>query len=50
MVDGLIAGVYGMNFDVTPELRWGYGQAWALGLMVVASLASLAVFRKIRWI
>ncbi len=30
-VPTLIAGVYGMNFDFMPELRWryGYAVAWA---------------------
>jgi magnesium transporter len=49
MVNALIAGIYGMNFDVIPELHWQYGYAWALGLMVAASLALWAVFRRIHW-
>jgi magnesium transporter len=49
MVDALVAGVYGMNFDRMPELHWEYGYAWALGLMAVLSFALAAVFRRIRW-
>jgi magnesium transporter len=49
MVDALVAGVYGMNFDLIPELHWAYGYAWALGLMAVLSLALAAVFRRISW-
>lgn len=49
MVDALVSGVYGMNFDIMPELHWPYGYAWALGLMVVTSLALWGLFRRIRW-
>jgi magnesium transporter len=50
MVNGLVAGVYGMNFESIPELKWQYGYAWALGLMLVASLGLLVLFRRIRWL
>jgi magnesium transporter len=49
MVNALIAGIYGMNFDVMPELHWQYGYAWALGLMIIATLALWILFRRIRW-
>jgi magnesium transporter len=49
MVNSLIAGIYGMNFDVIPELRWQYGYPWALALMAISSLALWIVFRLIRW-
>jgi magnesium transporter len=49
MVDALVAGVYGMNFDTIPELHWAYGYAWALGLMLVLSVGLWAVFRRIQW-
>jgi magnesium transporter len=49
MVNALIAGIYGMNFDVMPELQWRYGYAWALGLMITATIALWIVFRRIRW-
>src|SRR6185503_14206269 len=49
MVDSLIAGVYGMNFQNMPELFWTYGYYYALGLMVLASVGMWAVFRRIRW-
>jgi len=49
MVNSLIAGIYGMNFDVIPELHWQYGYPWALALMAVSSLALWIVFRLIRW-
>ncbi len=49
MVNALIAGIYGMNFEVMPELRWEYGYAWALGLMVAASVALWLLFKRIQW-
>jgi magnesium transporter len=35
-----LVGVYGMNFDVLPELHWrlGYGYFWALVVTVVGGL------------
>jgi magnesium transporter len=46
----LIAGIYGMNFDVIPELKWRYGYMFALGWMVVTGLAIYFYFRKIKWL
>ena len=44
------SGVYGMNFDLMPELRWEYGYAWALGLMFTATLVLFVLLRRVRWI
>ncbi|HEU4401499.1 MAG TPA: magnesium/cobalt transporter CorA [Candidatus Polarisedimenticolia bacterium] len=41
-----IAGVYGMNFDVMPELRWRYGYLFALGLMAAVGGGMYLFFRK----
>jgi magnesium transporter len=49
MVNSRIARIYGMNFDVIPELHWQYGYAWALALMVASSLVLSIVFRRIQW-
>jgi magnesium transporter len=46
----LIAGIYGMNFEVMPELKWAYGYLFALGLMVGADFVLFWWFRKIRWL
>jgi magnesium transporter len=45
-----IAGIYGMNFDVMPELRWRYGYPMALGLMAAVTVGILLFFRKRRWL
>ncbi|MCA1647748.1 MAG: magnesium/cobalt transporter CorA [Chloroflexi bacterium] len=49
MVNSLIAGIYGMNFDFMPELHLEYGYAYALSLMLVASLLMWMLFRRIQW-
>jgi magnesium transporter len=50
MTAGLLAGIYGMNFESIPLARLGAGFYVVVGLMGVASAALLAVFRKKRWI
>lgn len=45
-----IAGVYGMNFEVMPELEWVYGYPAVLGLMLMLVLALVIFFRKRRWL
>ena len=46
----LIAGIYGMNFQHMPELGWEYGYPFALGLMVVLTMAGYFFFRKKDWL
>ena len=46
----LVAGIYGMNFRVMPELGWHYGYAWAIGLMVLSSLVLYRLFKKSGWL
>jgi magnesium transporter len=45
-----VAGVYGMNFDNMPELRWRYGYFIILGLMFSAMMGMLIYFKRKRWI
>jgi magnesium transporter len=45
----LIAGIYGMNFRVMPELGWKYGYPMALGLMVASGLLPLLWFKRRGW-
>lgn len=45
-----VAGVYGMNFDYMPELRWKYGYFAVVAGMFLASLGMLAYFRRKKWI
>jgi magnesium transporter len=46
----LIAGIYGMNFVIMPELRWRYGYVGALSSMVVVGLALYFYLKKIKWL
>jgi len=39
-----------MNFDIIPELHWGYGYFWALGLMVVLAIVLFFFFRRKGWL
>jgi magnesium transporter len=45
-----IAGIYGMNFEFMPELRWRYGYFFALALMATIDLVLLVYFRRRRWL
>ncbi len=42
----LIAGIYGMNFDLMPELRAPWGYPGALGVMAVVAVIVLGYFRR----
>ena len=46
----LIASVYGMNFEILPELKWSFGYPWAVGLMLVSAVAPLLYFRRRGWL
>ncbi len=45
-----LAGIYGMNFEIMPELGWQYGYFTVLGVMAVMATTMLIVFRRIRWL
>jgi magnesium transporter len=45
----LIAGIYGMNFRVMPELAWPLGYPYALALIVVSTLVPLAWLKWRGW-
>jgi magnesium transporter len=45
----LVAGIYGMNFVHMPELAWGAGYPFALGLMVAIGVSLGALFKQIDW-
>ncbi|WP_191560176.1 magnesium/cobalt transporter CorA [Metabacillus idriensis] len=44
-----IAGVYGMNFDNMPELRWEFGYFYVLGGMGFLSLMMFLWFKRKGW-
>ncbi|TFG75496.1 MAG: magnesium/cobalt transporter CorA [Flavobacteriales bacterium] len=45
-----IAGIYGTNFDVLPELHFRYSYFIMLGLMFTIAVGMLIYFRKRRWL
>jgi magnesium transporter len=45
-----IVGVYGMNFDIMPELRWKYGYFIIWGIMIVLTVVLIVVFWKRGWL
>ncbi len=44
-----LVGVYGMNFDHMPELRWRYGYAATWIVMLVVAYGMVVYFRKKKW-
>ena len=49
-VPTLIAGIYGMNFEVMPELQWEYGYYVALTAIVVVIAVLWWLFRRNKWL
>lgn len=46
----VIASIYGMNFDLMPELHWQLGYPWALGLMLMSAIAPYVFFKLKGWL
>lgn len=45
-----IAGVYGMNFEYMPELKWRLGYPLSIGIMFILGLLMLYYFKKKKWL
>lgn len=45
----LIAAVYGMNFDVMPELHWSLGYPLAITMMVGFAALLYLIFKRRKW-
>jgi magnesium transporter len=45
-----IAGIYGMNFEYMPELKWPWGYPMALGIMGLVAATMLLGFRWKKWL
>lgn len=45
-----IAGIYGMNFKVMPELEWRYGYGIVWGVILLVAALMLFYFRKKKWL
>ncbi len=46
----VITGIYGMNFDFMPELKWPMGYFFSLGLMLLTSCVIFFWFRHKGWL
>jgi magnesium transporter len=46
----LIASIYGMNFEVLPELHWPHGYPIALGAMLISAVAPYFFFKSRGWL
>lgn len=45
-----IAGVYGMNFENMPELKWQYGYFGVWGIMILVLIGMIYYFKKKKWL
>tara|TARA_R110001583_G_scaffold165509_7_gene318223 strand:+ start:813 stop:1919 length:1107 start_codon:yes stop_codon:yes gene_type:complete len=45
-----IAGIYGTNFDVVPELKYQYSYFIMLGVMIIIAIGMILYFRKRKWL
>ena len=46
----LVGTIYGMNFDLMPELKWEHGYVFALSLMVLSSVVPYYWFKRRGWL
>ena len=44
-----LAGIWGMNFRVMPELDWKYGYLYAWGLMLLIAIGVCVYFKRKKW-
>jgi magnesium transporter len=49
-VPTMVAGIYGMNFDVMPELRWKFGYPIVVGSLVLVTVILYRKFKKSGWL
>ncbi|GGT59432.1 magnesium and cobalt transport protein CorA [Streptomyces purpureus] len=49
-VPTMVCGVYGMNFDYMPELRWTFGYPLVAGATLVACVVLHRTFRRNGWL
>jgi magnesium transporter len=46
----LIAGIYGMNFEFMPELKWAHGYTFALALIFGSAVLPILYLKRRGWI
>ncbi len=50
LVPTVVGGIYGMNFENMPELRWQYGYFAALAVVLVSCVSLYVGFRRNDWL
>jgi len=45
-----VAGLYGMNFEFMPELKWHWGYFALLGFMAFVGISLVVYFKRKRWL
>jgi magnesium transporter len=45
----LLAGIWGMNFKLMPELEWHYGYAYAWAIILLSAVVPLIWFKRKGW-
>ena len=50
MIPTLIAGIYGMNYELIPSQSWPYSFHFAISLMLLAMAGMLLYFRRKNWL
>ncbi|MGI6444243.1 MAG: CorA family divalent cation transporter [Candidatus Ozemobacteraceae bacterium] len=43
-------GVYGMNFENMPELKWGWGYFAVWVIMIVCAFIMVLFFKRKKWL
>ncbi len=46
----LVGTIYGMNFELMPEVNWTYGYLYALGLMLASAILPYWYFKRRGWL
>lgn len=46
----LVGTIYGMNFRKMPELSWGFGYPFAIGLMALVCVSLYFIFKRRDWL
>jgi magnesium transporter len=49
-VPTMVAGIYGMNFEEMPELKWSFGYPLVLGVIALLCLALYLRFKRSGWL
>jgi magnesium transporter len=49
-VPTMIAGIYGMNFEFMPELKWHWSYPVVVAVMAISCLVLYFSFRKVNWL